>query len=239
MKLRITDAVACAVGVIVAIVALHDPPWISARAWPALFIFVCPGFLAAAVLIQLILSSGLSGLAWIWPLATTTNGVLFGLGSYLTRRAVRGQRVAQVTVVLGACVWVGFSVQWTIENWPQPERPIAPFDLASPLTGRWDGLLHTRSDDRPVVLLLRPRSDGMLEGCVSINGDVFENFDEGSWAGDSVRFDIIGFQYRGQRVGTQMAMETSIYGMSQAIDLHFVRANITSHEQLPQAAPSR
>jgi hypothetical protein len=111
----------------------------------------------------------------------------------------------------------------------------APVDLASPLAGRWDGVLPVRSGDRPVVLICHPHTDQVLDGYLYITGMDMGRFQDGVWAADSLRFEIAGFRYSAHFDSTTMAMERSGKGMNQSIALRFVGADTTRPALQPGA----
>jgi hypothetical protein len=113
--------------------------------------------------------------------------------------------------------------------------PPAPVDLASPLTGRWDGVLTVRSGDRPVVLICHPYTDQVLNGYLYISGMDMGEFLQGVWIADSLRFWAAGFQHKARFDSTTMIMERSGKGMHQSISLRFVGADTTRPAIHPSA----
>ena len=103
----------------------------------------------------------------------------------------------------------------------------APVDLASPLAGRWEGVLPVRSGNRPVVLICHPHTDQALDGYLYITGMDMGQFVEGVWAADSLHFEIEEFQYRAHFDRTTMTMARSGKGINQSIALRFVGADTT------------
>jgi hypothetical protein len=237
MKPRLGDAVGFAIGAIGAFVMVHPWPGIPPVLWMGL-LFLCPGIFLAFFVIALAPSPGLSGLTWVFWLGPVLNGLVFATSWRLTRSAVQGRRLTVLALVIGLASWITWFAVWSVQNWPTPEPPIAPVDLASPLAGRWQGVLHTSQDDRPVFMICHPRTDGTLDGFLSINGGEIEVFDEGTCTGDSLYFSIIGYHYSGHRDSTRLSMRIEIYGVSQPMDLTFVSAD-TSVGPLPPGVERR
>ena len=103
----------------------------------------------------------------------------------------------------------------------------APVDLASPLAGRWYGMLPAGSGSRSVVLICHPHTDQALDGYLYITGMDMGRFEEGAWVADSLHFEIEGFRYSAHFDSTTMAMERSGKGLNQQIALRFVGADTT------------
>jgi hypothetical protein len=96
-------------------------------------------------------------------------------------------------------------------------------------------VLHGERGDRPVALVYHPRTDGTLDGFLSVNGAAMEAFDEGTWSGDSVRFAILAFEYSGARDDSSMAMVTTVNTrMPRPMELRRVSAD-TARAALPAA----
>jgi hypothetical protein len=204
--------------------------------WTLPLVFLCPGFFVALPALGL-LEVGLFTPGFFLSILLATavfNGVIYGLAWHLTRLAVEGRRPLLVPVVLGAGLWISWFVNWTVENWPKPEPPPAPVDLTSPLAGRWVGVIHGHTREVPVTLILHPRIDGTLDGFQCNSREYVERFDEGTYAGDSLRYEIMGFQQRGRRDGTTMTIESSVGGTKQMWELRFVSAD-TGRAGLPDS----
>ena len=103
----------------------------------------------------------------------------------------------------------------------------APVDHASPLAGRWDGVLPARTRDYPVVLICHPRTDQTLDGYLYLNGMDVGRFEEGVWAADSLHFEIEGFRYSAHLDSTTMTMQRTGKGLNHSIALRFVGADTT------------
>jgi hypothetical protein len=237
MKLRLSDFIGFPIGVIAALAMLHGPPGIPVLLSMAV-VFVCPGVFIVFWLIALTQPRDFSGLAVLSWLAPVMNGLVLAWAWRLARGAVRGRRLDGLTLAVGLAVWITWFVEWSIQSWPKPQPPIARVDLTSPLAGRWEGVLHTSHDDRPVYMICHPRTDGTLDGFLSINGGEIEAFDEGTCTGDSLYFTIIGDHYSGHRDSTRLTMRMEIYGVIQPMDLTFVSAD-TSVGLLPPGVERR
>lgn len=103
----------------------------------------------------------------------------------------------------------------------------AAIDLTSPPAGRWDGVLTTARGDHPVVLVCHPHSDQVLEGYLCIPGMGTERFRGGSWADDSLHFDVDGVRYDARFDSATMAVGRVGRGLDQAMALRFVGADTT------------
>ena len=165
--------------------------------------------------------------AILWVLMASSapvNGLLYALCWHLGRIAQTGRRAAQRTLIAGGGVWVAWCAWWCILSF-KPEPPPAPVDLASPLTGRWQGVTHGERGDRPVVLICYPRTDGTLDGLYYINGELMGPIEEGTHAGDSIQFNSPGFHHYGRRDGARMTIEWRVGHRSSRTELEFVSAD--------------
>jgi hypothetical protein len=228
LKLRPIDVVAFVVGAIIGAVMGSFPQGLPLPAQLVLS-FLAPGAvlglpLAGMILVPMGWNNPAFGPIVISTFAVT-NGLCFGLVSYLTRLAVNGKRATFLPVVLGLGVWMAWFVPMWVSNWPTPEPPPMPVDLASPLAGRWEGVTHGARGDAPITLICHPRTDGTLDGFLYASGALMGPLEEGTFAGDSLRFDVGSFQQRGRRDGTQMAIEMTVSGMKQEMELRFVSAD--------------
>ena len=109
----------------------------------------------------------------------------------------------------------------------------APIDLASPLAGRWDGVLQVANGDRPAVLVCHPHTDKVLDGYLYITGMDMGQFQGGIWAADSLNFEIEGFQYHAYIDSTTMTIKRSGRGVNELMALRFVGADTTRPEIQP------
>jgi hypothetical protein len=175
-----------------------------------------------------------------------TNGLLYAL---VWKLSSTGARAGQAGVVRAATLipaalmvglWTTSYVRTTAENL-KPDPPPAPVDLTSPLAGRWEGALHSRAGELPVILVCHPRTDGTLDGYFYLDGVKFKSvapLEEGTFASDSFRFTASSFTYQGRRDSTVMSIEY-LYPADpgHGITLHFVSAD-TARSTLPPA-PTR
>jgi hypothetical protein len=112
-------------------------------------------------------------------------------------------------------------------------KPDAPVDLASPLAGRWEGVLHSPRGDRSVILVCHPRTDGALDGYLYVHGEDMGPFEDGVYAGDSLGFEIVGFKYGAHFGRTAMTLVVAVAGMSDTTQLRFVSADTTRPAPAP------
>jgi cyanophycinase len=114
--------------------------------------------------------------------------------------------------------------------------PIAA-SAGTPLAGRWDGVFHGGRGDQDVVLICRPGSNGALGGLVYFGGDLMGPIENGSLAGDSLRFNVMNFGFLAKRRGDQMALQMVIaHGKTHDMALHFTSADTSALAQSPAAA---
>src|SRR5512133_2897538 len=81
---------------------------------------------------------------------------------------------------------------------------------AAPLAGRWEGVFHGGRGDQPLVLICRPGADGKIGGALYMSGDLVGPLEEGEMAGDSLRFRVMNFSFRGRRDEDRMNLELAI-----------------------------
>lgn len=222
-KPRLSDALAFVLGASIVTAMLLFPP--GAMLPSRVLGYLCPGFLLGITLVGGLLDA--PGWGWILPSAFFTNGLLYALVWYLARITVRGRRAGVLVVVLGVGLWTAWYVQWCIENMPTPEPPIMPVDLASPLAGRWEGVMDGVRFDPQVILICHPRTDGTLDGLLYVNGYFSGPFFEGEFAGDSLYFEVNSFQYGGHRDSSRLVMESRAGSYARKIELRFVSADTT------------
>ena len=162
MKSRLIDAAAFIIGVIA---AFMQGGGVADFAWPVRLALslLGPGYLVGLPLLYLVSAIGLGSFGFFFLVGILVNGLIFGLTSYLIRKALRGQRVARIALAIGMATWIIWGAVYTIQAWPWPERH-APVDIKSPLAGRWNGVLHAPRGDRFVNLVCHPHTDGTLDG---------------------------------------------------------------------------
>jgi len=225
MRLGRGPAIAFLLGAAVAIVMIY-PTGLPAPL-TTLLMCLCPGYWVGIPLLGLIGPMRLDLGAILWVLLASSalmNGLLYALCWYLGRIARTGKRAAQRVLMVGGGVWVALCAWHTIEIW-KPEPPPAPVDLASPLTGRWEGVAHGERGDRAVILICYPRTDGTLDGLYYANGELIGPIEEGTHAGDSIQFKTPAFQRHGRRDGTKMTLEARVGRWSSRTELEFVSAD--------------
>ena len=215
MKSRLIDAAAFVIGVIAALMqggAADDFAWPIRLALSLL----CPGFFA--------------GLPFFFLVGILVNGLIFGLASYLIRKAMKGQRVARIALTIGMGVWITWGAGYAIS--PLPDHP-APVDLSAPLAGRWNGVLHAQRGDRSIALVCHPRADSTLDGYLYVHGWDMGPFENGVYTRDSLHFEIIGFNHNAHFHNGKMVMVTTVSGMSDEAELQFVSADTTRPAPAP------
>jgi hypothetical protein len=200
--------------------ALGDIPW-PVRLF---LILLCPGYIVGLPLFYLVGAIGLASFGFLFLVGILANGLIFGLASYLIRRSIRGERVARLVLTIGTGVWITWGTVTTFGAWPWPEH-LAPVDLSSPLAGRWNGVLHAERGDRSIVLVCHPRADSTLDGYLYVHDWDMGSFENGVHAGDSLHFEIVGFNYSAHFDHGRMAMVTTVSGMSNVAELQFVSAD--------------
>jgi hypothetical protein len=223
VKSRLIDAAAFAIGMVPAfLVGWHtdDFPWLLRLAMGVL----SPGYFLGIPALWLMGAIGLSSIGFFFFVSIVVNGQIGWLTSYLVRNSLRGQRAARVALGLGIGVWMTWAIVYSVQAWPRPER-IAPLAVASPLAGRWDGVLHGTRGDRHVTLVCHPRADSTLGGYLYVHGWDMGPFDEGTYAGDSLAISIVGYEYHAHVHGTSMDMRVDVGRMSNAAELQFVSAD--------------
>lgn len=231
MKSRLIDAAAFAIGLIPAYLAagrVDEFPWMLRL----VFTVLSPGYFVGIPFVQIIGMIGLFSFGFFFFVAIVVNGLIYGLVSYLARNALKGRRAARLVLGLGMGIWITWGAVYTVQAWPWPER-FAPVVLASPLTGRWEGVFHGMRGDRHVTLVCHPRADSTLDGYLYIHGHDLGSFDEATYAGDSIFISIIGTEYRARFEGSRMNMTASSGGHSQAAELQFVSADTTRPGRAP------
>jgi hypothetical protein len=234
MKSRLIDAAAFVIGGIAAFMqggATADFPWPIRLALSLL----CPGYIVGFPLLFLVGAIGLGSLSFFFLVGMLVNGLIFGLASYLIRKAMNGQRVARLALAVGMGVWITWGAVNTISAWPRPDHP-APVDLSSPLAGRWNGVLHAQRGDRSIVLVCHPRADSTLDGYLYVHGGDMGPFENGVYARDSLRFEIVGFDYRAHFDHSKMAMVITVSGKRSEAELRFASADTTRPAVQPSLA---
>jgi cyanophycinase len=100
---------------------------------------------------------------------------------------------------------------------------------AVPLAGRWEGVFHGGRGDQPLVLICRPTSDGKLGGALYLNGDLVGPLEHGEVSGDSLRFRVMNFSFRGRRDDDRMTLELAIaHGSTHELAFRFAAADTSS-----------
>ena len=198
--------------------------------WPlsVLIMAVCPGGPMATPLVRYFpLGEGLDGAIFgLAVLSALINGLIYSLGWYLARIARAGTRAALVPLIVGVGVWGAWCIHWGLENRPKPVPPPAPVDLASPLAGRWEGVIHGARGDVPTILVFHPRTDGTLDGFFYVRGYFLGELREGAYAGDSLHFEHSSFYHQGRVAGTELSIE-EIGGGASRMSLRFVTRDTT------------
>lgn len=223
MKARLIDAAAFVIGTIPAFMLgglTGDVPWPVRLALS----LVSPGYVVGLPLCYLVGAIGLFSFRFFFLVAVLANGLIFALASYLIRNALKGQRPARLALSLGMGSWITWGVVWGV-NAMRAEPPPAPVNLASPLAGRWEGVLHAPRGDCPITLVCHPRADSTLDGYLYVRGGDMGPFENGVYARDSLHFGIIGFEYSAHFDGTAMAMVASVARSSDRAELRFVSAD--------------
>ena len=111
----------------------------------------------------------------------------------------------------------------------------AAVDLTSPPAGRWDGVLTTARGGYPVVLVCQPHADQVLDGYLYIPGMGMGRFQGGTWAAESLHFQIDNFRYNARFDSTTMAVERLGRGLDQTMALRFVGPD-TTRPEIPPAS---
>ncbi len=231
MKSRLIDAAAFVIGVIVALIqggAADDFVWPIRLALSLL----CPGYYVGLPLFFLVGAIGLGSIGFFFVVGILVNGLIFGLASYLIQRAIKGHRVARIALTIGVGVWITWGAVYTISAWPWPEH-LAPVDLSSPLAGRWKGVLHAPRGDRSVVLVCHPRADSTLDGYLYVHGRDMGPIENGVYAGDSLHFGELGYDYNAHFDHTKMAIVITVSGKSNGAELRFVSADTSRPAPAP------
>jgi hypothetical protein len=228
MKSRLIDAAAFVIGAILAFMqggAATDYPWLTVA-----HTILCPGYVVGLPLFFLVGAIGLASFGFFFFLSILVNGLIFGLASYLIRNALKGQRAARLALALGMGVWITWGVVWTVQAWPKPPAPVI---LASPLAGRWNGVLHAPRGDRSMVLVCHPRADSTLDGYLYVHGWDMGPFENGVYARDSLHFEIVGYNYSAHFDSTAMAMVVTVSGMSNEAEFRFASADTSRPAPAP------
>ena len=226
MQWRFIDGAAFVVGLI--------PPFlqgglVDSLPWPVRLVLnvLSPGFFVGFAIFQLVGWIGLASISFLFLVSIFGNGLIFGLASYLIRHALEGQRRARITLTIGTSGWVIWGVVWTATAVSRLEPPPARVDLASPLAGRWNGVLHGDRGEVPITLVCHPRVDSTLGGYIYVNDADMGPFEEAVYARDSLYFEIVGFKYAAHFDTTGMALVVSVAGTSNAAELRRVSADTT------------
>jgi len=229
MKSRLIDAAAFVIGVIA---AFTQGGAADNFAWPIRLALslLCPGYFVGLPLFFLVSAIGLGSIGFFFLVGILVNGLIFGLASYLIRKAIEGQRVARIALTIGMGVWITWGAVYAISSLP---RPAAPVDFSSPLAGRWNGVLHARRGDRSIVLVCHPRADSTLDGYLYVHGWDMGPFENGVYARDSLHFEIVGYNYSAHFDHTKMAMVVTVSGKSNGAELRFVSADTTRPTPAP------
>lgn len=231
MKSRLIDAAAFVIGAIAAFLlvgATADFTWPIRLALSLL----CPGYFVGFPLLLLVGALGLGSLGFYFLVGILVNGLIFGLASYLIRRAMNGERVARIALTIGMGVWITWGAVYAISSWPPADHP-APVDLSSPLAGRWNGVLHAKRGDRSIVLVCHPRADSTLDGYLYVHGWDMGPFENGVYARDSLHFAIVGYNHSAHFDNAKMAMVITVSGMRSEAELRFVSADTTRPAPAP------
>ena len=108
---------------------------------------------------------------------------------------------------------------------------------ASPLAGRWEGVFHAARGDRPLVLICRPATDGKLGGALYMSGDLVGPLEDGVVAGDSLRFRVMNYSFRGRRENDRIQLSLAIaHGATHQISFQYAGGDTSS--PAPSAAAS-
>jgi len=231
MKSRLIDAAAFVIGVIAALMqggAAGDFAWPIRLALSLLG----PGYFAGLPLFFLVGAIGLGSFGFFFLVGILFNGLIFGLASYLIRKAMEGQRVARIALTIGMGVWITWGAVYAISWWPRSDH-LAPVDLSSPLAGRWNGVLHARRGDRSIALVCHPRADSTLDGYLYVHGWDMGPFENGVYARDSLHFEIVGYDHSAHFDHAKMAMVITVSGMRSEAELRFVSADTTRPAPAP------
>jgi cyanophycinase len=107
---------------------------------------------------------------------------------------------------------------------------------AAPLAGRWEGVFHGGRGDHPLVLICRPSGDTKIDGTLYMDGDLVGPLEEGEIAGDSLRFRVRNYSFRGRRSDDRMTLEFAIaHGTTHDLELRFAAADTSSPAPSPAA----
>jgi cyanophycinase len=111
--------------------------------------------------------------------------------------------------------------------------------LAAPLAGRWEGVFHGGRGDQPLVLICRPGPEGKIGGALYMSGNLVGPLEEGETAGDSLRFRVMNFSFRGRRNDDRMDLELAIpHGSTQQLAFRFAGADTSGPAPTPAAHDS-
>jgi cyanophycinase len=108
---------------------------------------------------------------------------------------------------------------------------------AAPLAGRWEGTFHGGRGDQAVTLICRPQPGGAITGLLYMGGDLMGPIENGVAAGDSLRFNVMNFDFRASRADDQMSLLLVIaHGRTHEIALRFAGPDTSALAQSPEAA---
>ena len=111
--------------------------------------------------------------------------------------------------------------------------------LAAPLAGRWEGVFPGGRGDQPLVLICRPGPGGKIGGALYMSGDLVGPLEEGEIAGDSLRFRVMNFSFRGRRNDDRMDLELAIaHGSTHELAFRFAGEDTSGPAPAPAAHDS-
>jgi len=114
--------------------------------------------------------------------------------------------------------------------WPGSAR-------STPLTGRWEGVFHGGRADQPVALIIQSSAGGRLAGLLYLDGSLIGSLERGTASGDSLRFNVMSFEFRGRRDGKQLALVGGAsHGRAHDLALQFVSPDTSALLPSPAAA---